>query len=148
MQDQHTPEQEQHRDPQEHRQRVVATLRAIAQWRKEKGYEYDDDRYAKKRSLRAKAALRRLANFVEALPVEDHDLYNLLHVPPTEDGQLQLSADAFALLSRFGMAKGFNGHDAQASEAQMRNVLRRANGVEQAKRHEARVRAQQGYGDE
>jgi hypothetical protein len=124
-------------DMEVHRQHLAETLRAIAQWRWEQAEKYPDDPDAVRASRRAGYALKRLANFVLELPVDDRDLRALRRQPVRSDGRLQLGREAFKLLSRFGANYGA-WQDGVASEAQMRNVLRRADGAESQARGAAR----------
>jgi hypothetical protein len=122
------------REPGEQRDALVATIRNTADWRRRKAYEFAEDRCARKASLRAAQALRVLANFVEGLPDDDPDLtrYALRRVGMI-DGRLALAPDASFLLSRFGVGKG-SWQASKPTEPQMRNILRRINGVETQKR--------------
>jgi hypothetical protein len=124
-------------DMEVHRQHLVETLRAIARWRWQQTYEYPDDPEVVRANRRAEASLKRLANFVLALPVDDLDLRVLRLQPVRSDGQLQLGRESFQILSRFGANRGA-WKDGVASDAQMRNVLRRADGAESQARGAAR----------
>jgi hypothetical protein len=127
---------------------LVETIRASAQWRRGKADEFRDDEHARRQNLRADVALRALASFVDKLPDKDPDL-NLSALSRTEEreGRLVLTTDASVLLSRFGL-------DARAwrsgapTESQMRNMLRRIDGIEARERSARKQRAEEGYGDE
>ena len=97
---------------------------------------------------RPAAALRTLANFVDELPDDDADI-NLYALRRTDerDGRLGLTDDAAVLLSRFGLHRGA-WQASKPSESQMRNVLRRLDGIEARERAERKRRAEQGYGEE
>jgi hypothetical protein len=120
-----------------HRQRLAETLRAIAQWRWEQAEKYPDDPDAVRASRRAGYALKRLANFVLELPIDDRDLRVLRLQPVRSDGTLKLGRASLKILSRFGANFGA-WQEGVASEAQMRNVLRRADGAESQARGAAR----------
>lgn len=125
-----------------HRERLSTTVRRIAQWRGKQVSEYRDDPIAVRRSRRASVALRTLGNFVDGLSVDDKDVRNLWGVPLSPDGQsLRLEPDGLRLLSRFGLDIGA-WQEGPPLESQMRNILRRANGIEQAARHTARIAAE------
>ena len=130
------------------RRLLVATIRGVADWRGQKASEFNDDHVARMRGLRAKYALLRLANFVEEMPDDDRDLnlYALCHASE-RGGRLKLTPDSFRLLSRFGLDKGAWQHT-KPVESQMRNVLRRVDGIEARERHARKLRAEMGYGDE
>ena len=132
----------------EQRSLVVKTIRETAEWRKRKVEEFSDDPVARKRGLRARQALRALANFVEALPDDDPDL-NLYALRRAEehDGKLLLALDSLTLISRFGMDRGA-WQATTPTESQMRNVLRRVDGIEAQERHARKLRAESGYGDD
>jgi hypothetical protein len=136
------------RAPADQRILLAATIRDVAHWRKGKAYEFGDDALARKRSLRAKQALKTLANFVETMPDDDPDL-NLYALRRTNerDGRLSVTLDSLILLSRFGMGRGA-WQAAQPTESQMRNVLRRIDGIEARERHARKLRAEAGYGDD
>ncbi len=136
------------RTPADQRGLLVATIRDVSEWRRQKAEEFGDDAIARKRSLRAKQALRNLANFVEAMPDEDPDL-NLyaLRRAGERKGGLRLAPDSVLLLSRFGLDRGA-WQSTEPTESQMRNVLRRIDGVEARERHARKLRAEMGYGDE
>jgi len=136
------------RAPADQRVLLATTIRDVAHWRKEKADEFGDDPIARKRSLRAKQALKTLANFVEAMPDDDPDL-NLyaLRRMDERDGRLSITPDSFMLLSRFGMDRGA-WQAARPTESQMRNVLRRIDGIEARERHARKLRAEAGYGDD
>lgn len=131
----------------EQRRLLVATIRATAQWRHDKAYEFEDSD-VRKQNFRARQALRTLANFVEGLDDDDIDL-NLyaLRRADERDGRLWLTPDGAALLSRFGLGRGA-WQSSQPSVSQMRNILRRVDGVEAQERHARKERAEQGYGDD
>ncbi len=130
------------------RRLLVATIREVADWRGQKAYEFNDDHVARMRGLRAKYALRRLANFVEEMPDDDRDL-NLHALCRASEcgGRFKLTPDSFHLLSRFGLDKGA-WQFTKPVESQMRNVLRRVDGIEARERHARKLRAEMGYGDE
>src|ERR1700682_989413 len=130
------------------RRLLVRTIRDTAEWRHRKVEEFSDDAIARKRSLRAKQALGALANFVEAMPDGDSDL-NLyaLHRTEERDGRLLLAPDSLTLISRFGMDRGA-WQASRPTESQMRNVLRRVDGIEARERHARKLRAEKGYGDD
>jgi hypothetical protein len=130
------------RPPAEQRRLLAETIRSVARWRYDKAMEFKDDEIARKRSLRSEQALKRLANFVEALPDDDRDL-NLRALGQTDEreGQLTLSRESLDILSRFGMDRGA-WTTGPASERQMRNLLRRVDGSETRERHARK----QGYG--
>jgi hypothetical protein len=139
--------QEKHAAPKQ-RRLLVETIRASARWRRGKADEFRDDEGARRQSLRADVALRALASFVEKLPDSDPDL-NLSALSRTDEreGRLVLTTDASVLLSRFGL-------DARAwrsgapTESQMRNMLRRIDGIEARERSARKRRAEEGYGDD
>jgi hypothetical protein len=136
------------RTPPAQRRLLVATIRDTAEWRRQKAEEFGDDAIARKRSLRAKQALRNLANFVEAMPDDDPDLnlYALRRVGERKGG-LRLAPDSVLLLSRFGLDRGA-WQSTKPIESQMRNVLRRIDGIEARERHARKLRADMGYGDD
>jgi hypothetical protein len=132
-----------------HQRRVlVETIRASAQWRGRKADEFADDEDARRENARAALALRRLANFVDGLPEKDPEL-NLPALSRTEmrDGRLVLTANALVLLSRFGLGYG-SWKSGPPGESQMRNVLRRLDGIEARERKARKQRAEAGYGDD
>jgi hypothetical protein len=132
-----------------HQRRVlVETIRASAQWRGRKADEFADDKDARRENSRAALALRRLANFVDGLPANDPEL-NLPALARTEarDGRLVLATEASVLLSRFGLGYG-SWKSGPPDESQMRNVLRRLDGIEARERAARKQRAEDGYGDE
>jgi hypothetical protein len=96
--------------------------------------------------LRSKHALRRLANFVEKMPDDDPDLnlYALLRAGD-RSGRLKLTPDSLRLLSRFGLDKGA-WQLTKPVENQMRNVLRRMDGIEARERHARKLRAEMSDG--
>jgi hypothetical protein len=120
------------RTPAEQRELLVATINFVADWRHEQAEKYDPaeaaDPYAQTRSLRAGAALRALAEFVEELPDDDPalKLRTLLNTDQDE-GRLVLGEDGFDLLSRFLMSVATQ---TEPTEKQMRNILRRLDGAE------------------
>lgn len=127
---------------------LVRTIRDTAEWRKRKVEEFGDDVIARKRGLRAKQALGALANFVEAMPDDDPDLsLYALHRVEEQDGKLVLTRDSLTLISRFGMDRGA-WQASRPTERQMRNVLRRVDGIEAQERHARKLRAERGYGDD
>ena len=124
------------RGPGEQREALVATIRAAADWRWRKAYEYAEDRCARKASLRARAALRILASFVEGMADDDPDLaLHALGRVGTIGDRLALAPAASTLLSRFGIGKA-SWQEGEPTEAQMRNLLRRMDGIEARKRGE------------
>lgn len=127
---------------------LAATIRASAQWRRSKADEFREDENALRENSRAALALKTLANFVDGLPDKDLDL-NLPALSRTEerDGCLVLTTEASVLLSRFGLGYGSWRHGAP-SESQMRNVLRRLDGIEARERKARKQRAEAGYGDD
>jgi hypothetical protein len=130
------------------RRLLLATIRSAAYWRRDKADEFDENAAARKANLRAKAALLHLANFVEELPDDDLDLHlHALHRLDEHDGTLRLTPDGIALLSRFGMSKDA-WQSSTPTENQMRNVLRRVDGVEAKERRARKERAEAGYGDD
>jgi hypothetical protein len=130
------------------RRLLVETIRASAHWRQGKAEEFQDDDDARRHNARAALALRRLAKFVEGLPDNDQDL-NLAALSRTEarEGRLTLSTDASVLLSRFGLGQGA-WKSGPPNESQMRNVLRRLDGIEARERRARKERAEAGYGDD
>lgn len=136
------------RAPADQRRLLAETIRASAQWRRRKADEFGEDKDARRGNTRAASALRTLANFVDALPDDDPDL-NLHALSRTgeRDGALDLSADGYVLLSRFGLNHG-TWQSSSPGENQMRNVLRRIDGIEARERAERKQRAEQGYGDD
>jgi hypothetical protein len=140
--------QESVRTPADQRVLLATTIRDIAHWRKEKADEFSDDAIARKRSLRAKQALKTLANFVETLPDDDPDLVlYALRRTDARNGTLLVTLDSLTLLSRFGMNQGA-WQAARPTESQMRNVLRRIDGIEARGRHARKLRTEAGYGDD
>jgi hypothetical protein len=130
------------------RRLLVATIREVSDWRGQKASEFNDDYVARLRGLRAMYALRRLANFVEEMPDDDPDLnLNALCRTSERGGRLKLTPDSFRLLSRFGLDKGAWQHT-KPVENQMRNVLRRVDGIEARERRARKLRAENGYSDE
>ena len=129
------------------RRLLAATIRASAQWRRGKADEFRDDEDALRENSRAAIALRTLANFVDGLPDGDQDL-NLPALSRTEEreGGLVLTGDALVLLSRFGLGGSWRG--GAPSESQMRNMLRRLDGIEARERKARKQRAEAGYGDD
>jgi hypothetical protein len=93
-------------------------------------------------------ALRALAKFVGGLPDDDPDL-NLSALSRTDerDGCLALTMDAAVLLSRFGLDVR-TWRSGAPGESQMRNVLRRIDGIEARERAARKKRAEEGYGDD
>lgn len=127
---------------------LAATIRHAANWRAEKAAEFADDEIAHERSLRAEAALRELASFVESMADDDPDLaLHALCRVGQRGGRLALIPDAFTLLSRFGLDEGA-WQDQAPTERQMRNVLRRVDGIEARERRARKERAEAGYGDD
>jgi hypothetical protein len=130
----HGDPEDQFRLPDGHRDRLAATIRAVAQWRREKAYAHRDDKMAHKRSMHSFIALKELAKYVETLPEDDPDLGTFRYSTPVDDSY-RLSRGAWDRLSRFGMSHNVHGMDQRPGEAQMRNALRRAEGMEQQHRH-------------
>jgi hypothetical protein len=130
------------------RRLLVETIRASARWRQGKAEEFRDEPEAFKQSSRAALALRALAKFVGGLPNGDPEL-NLSALSRTEEreGRLVLAEEASVLLSRFGLGRG-SWRDGAPTESQMRNVLRRIDGIEARERSARKQRAEDGYGDE
>ena len=130
------------------RRLLVETIRASAQWRQRKADEFSDDENARRQNSRATLALRALANFVAGLPNDDPDL-NLPALARTDerDGHLALAEEASILLSRFGLGYGA-WKSGTPGERQMRNVLRRMDGIEARERSARKQRAEDGYGDD
>lgn len=130
------------------RRLLVETIRASAQWRRRKADEFRDDKDAWRQNSRAGLALRTLANFVDGLPDDDPELsLSALARIDERDGCLALTADALVLLSRFGLGYG-SWRAGSPSENQMRNVLRRIDGIEARERSARKKRAEEGYGDD
>lgn len=127
---------------------LAETVRGTAQWRQKKADEFRDDRNASRQNMRAVFALRALANFVDALPDDDPELglYALCRTGE-RGGRLDLTEDASVLLSRFGLDYG-SWQDNSPGESQMRNVLRRIDGIEARERSARKRRAEGGYGDD
>jgi hypothetical protein len=122
-----------------HRERLSFTLRKIAYWRYQQSFREGLSRNEKKAQLRAELSLRRLANFVDELSIDDPDLRNFFHCEVTLAGRVDMTRAAFHQLSRFGMNIGAWQQGGGPAEAQMRNILRRANGHEQRARAAARA---------
>lgn len=97
------------------------------------------DKWARERSNRAFFALKMLRTFVLfSLPEDDPDLGTFRCSAPQGD-RYRICPEALDLLSRFCMARGnLQESGGKPTEAQMRNVLRRAEGREQAARAEER----------
>lgn len=132
----------------EQRDLLAATIRRAAYWRRDKADEFDDNAPARKANLRAKAALLHLANFVEDLRDDDLDLrLHALHRLDEKDETLELTPDGIALLSRFGLSKD-SWQSSTPTENQMRNILRRVDGIEADERRARKERAEAGYGDD
>jgi hypothetical protein len=131
------------RTPDEQRDALVATIRDSAEWRRHKADEFEEDPVSRKASLRARQALRTLANFVAALPDDDPELnlHALQRVELYED-RLALTSEARLLLSRFGIAKR-SWQSSKPSERQMRKVLRQLDGLEARERRSRKL----GYGE-
>jgi hypothetical protein len=129
------------------RRLLAETVRRSARWRGTKVAEHIDDPLATKRNRRAMLALRRLANFIDAMDDDDPDLalYALRRVEAAPE-HLVLTSESLALLSRFGLSLGA-WHDGPASEAQMRNALRRLDGIEARDRRARKPRTESGDGD-
>ena len=120
------------RTPAQQRDLLVATVRFVADWRRKQAEKYapeeSADPYAQTRSLRAEAALRALAEFVEELPDDDKALkLRTLLTTEQDEGRLMLGEDGFDLLSRFLMSVATQ---TEPTGEQMRNILRRLDGVE------------------
>lgn len=135
-------EQQRYALPDGHRQRLAATIAGVVQWRREKAreaLEVHRDKRAGERSNRAAFALKVLHSFVVfSLPEHDPDLAAFSHSAHQGD-HYQLCPEALELLSRFCMARGsLSQSGGKPTEAQMRNVLRRAEGMEQRARAEER----------
>lgn len=129
------------------RRLLAATIRNTAYWRRDKADEAENPA-ARKQNLRAKAALLHLANFVEGLPDDDLDLRLFaLHRADERDGALLLTPDGSTLLSRFGLSKD-SWQSSTPTDNQMRNVLRRVDGIEADERRARKERAEAGYGDD
>jgi hypothetical protein len=130
------------------RRLLAATIRGSARWRDDKADEFDDDAETREENLRASEALLVLADFVEALLDDDRDLnLHALRRASERGGQLWLTPDGLTLLSRFGLDRG-SWQAGEPSESQMRNVLRRVDGVEAKERRARKERADAGYGDD
>ncbi len=130
------------------RRLLVETIRASAGWRRRKAEEFRDDADAHRQNSRAAIALRTLANFVDAMPDDDPDLgLHALSRTQERNGRLDLTEEASVLLSRFGLDYGA-WQSASPTENQMRNVLRRIDGIEARERSARRKRAEAGYGDD
>lgn len=139
---------EEKRTAADQRRLLVETIRASGRWRRSKAREFGGDENARRQNLRAALALRTLANFVEALPDDDPDLaLHALRGTDEQDGRLDLTDDSAVLLSRFGLDYGA-WQSGAPSEKQMRNVLRRIDGIEARERSARKQRAEQGYGDD
>ncbi|MFI4989424.1 MAG: hypothetical protein ACHQHO_00725 [Solirubrobacterales bacterium] len=76
----------------------------------------------------------------------DLDLHALRRVEERNDA-LALTLESATLLSRFGIDRGA-WQEGVPSEAQMRNALRRVDGIEARERAARRERAEAGYGDD
>jgi hypothetical protein len=130
------------------RRLLVATIRNAADWRMGRADKFEHNKHAHGENGRAKTALRTLANFVEGLPDDDRDLnLHALRRADERDDQLQLTDDGMTLLSRFGINRG-SWQDTRPTESQMRNVLRRVDGIEAQERSARKQRAEMGYGDD
>lgn len=131
------------------RRLLAETIRSAARWRRGKADEFGDDAEARRANVRAATALRVLANFVDGLADDDPDLhlYALCRTAERPGGVLDLTEDASVLLSRFGIKRG-SWQASTPTENQMRNVLRRLDGIEARERAERKRRAEQGYGDD
>jgi len=119
----------------EHRLLLAETIRRVSRWRLSVSDEYSEEgnKDAQRQNYRAALALRRLANFVEALPEDDRDLNNLRSCPLTRDGRAyHLTEKGSRILSRFWINIGAATGVPAPSEAQMRNVLRRVDGAERS----------------
>jgi len=131
------------RTPGEQRNALAATIRDAAAWRRRKADEFEDEPVSRKASLRARQALRTLANFVEALPDDDPELnLHALRRVEFSESRLALTDEAKLLLSRFGIAKR-SWQSSQPSERQMRKVLRQLDGLEARERRSRKL----GYGE-
>lgn len=128
--------------PEGHRERLAATIQAVIDWRRNKAHEAEDayqDKWARERSNRAFFALKILRTFVLfSLSEDDPDLSTFRYSAPQGD-RYRLCPEAWDVLSRFCMARGnLQRSGGKPTEAQMRNVLRRAEGKEQQARAEER----------
>jgi hypothetical protein len=128
--------------PAGHRERLAATIEAAADWRRDKAHEAQDayqDKRARERSNRAFFGLKMLRTFVLfSLPEDDPDLSTFRYSAPHGD-RYRICPEAWDVLSRFCMARGnLQESGGKPTEAQMRNVLRRAEGREQEARAEER----------
>jgi hypothetical protein len=139
---------EEKRTAADQRRLLVETIRATGRWRRSKADEFRSDDHAQRQNRRAAVALRTLANFIDGLPDDDLDL-SLEALSRTQEinGRLELAEDASVLLSRFGLDYGA-WQSESPSEKQMRNVLRRIDGIEARERRARRERAERGYGDD
>lgn len=127
-----------------HRQRVAETIRRTARWRRAKANEHPEFH---KDNARGATALRRLANFVESMAVDDLDLRAMRASRLTSDGEAyRLSREASDKLAGFGLGRG-SWQGPTPDEAQLRNILRRVEGQEAKNRHLMRQRADAGYGE-
>jgi hypothetical protein len=128
--------------PEGHRERLAATIQAVIDWRRDKAHEAEDayqDKWARERSNRAFFALKILRTFILlSLSEDDPDLSTFRYSTPQGD-RYRICPEAWDSLSRFCMARGnLQESGGKPTEAQMRNVLRRAEGREQQARAEER----------
>lgn len=124
------------------RRLLAETIRSTARWRRRKADEFGDDAEARRASVRAASALRTLANFVDGLSDDDPDLrlYALCRTGERPGRGLDLTEDASAHLSRFGIKRG-SWQAPTPTENQMRNILRRLDGIEAHERAERKQAA-------
>lgn len=125
--------------PAGHRERLVATISAVIDWQRDQAHEAQDihrDKRASERSYRAFSALKQLRNFVlRSLPADDPLLRNTFRYCTPQDDRYQICSEAWEVLSSFCVRKGTTGqNNGKPTEAQMRNVLNRAEGREQEAR--------------
>jgi hypothetical protein len=122
------------RTPAQQRDLLATTVKFVADWRHTQAEKYDPaeaaDPFAKTRSLRAEAALRALAEFVEGLPDDDKALkLRTLLTTDEDEGRLVLTVECFELLSRFLMSVSTQ-TESGPTEAQCRKMLGRVDGCE------------------
>jgi hypothetical protein len=128
------------RTPAQQRELLAATVRFVADWRSAKAEEFPAE-FATEQSQRAVLAINQLAEFVEGMADDDRDLMGLKAMRNVEEGsgKLIITPETFDHLSRFGMQKSaWLGGDVESrgviSERQMRNELRRLDGIESRER--------------